>query len=984
MEDRAVDADPSTMTITLNSDVTGTTVYYGLWIDWAGEDPNHNLETYGVFYSGSVVVNSPTDTTFNVDVPNSYEYDKHVYVRLRADDQPFTAADFENTRVNGEVEDYWFEFDNGGQVTPITLSYFQAWVGRQSVRFGWETATETGNLGFNIYVDNAGSLERLNENLIPSAVINSTVPQEYYFYAETKGDVFYIEDVSVKGETELHGPFKLFRQVGLRDQVEPLIQQDVVNTEHTQKEEQRQDALVEEMAELPDEVFERAPVFSILSASVPQLTATLNLEVSETGIHRVTYEDLRNAGLDLAGVPVDKIALFNAGAEVPVYVYSSEKTFGDGAYIEFYGEALHTLYADTNIYTIQVLDAKADRIKEKRAAPVNTKDVVSVYYQTDELGENNKYNFASPSPDDPWYDTQMYTYDTPKSWEFTFNISDFYTGGDDAFASNLGTGSNGTNPPNAFGGGPINISRAANTVRLNLWSTVDFPGDNLDHHLIISVNGVQLFEEEFEGLLVEKDVNLPLPDELLQEGENTLKITLVGDTGVPYDLLYLNNYSVSYRRWLSAVDGRLTFEAAGKTITVTDLPSDKVVVYRLDDGDLTRLDKVEVTQDGETFTAAFAGIRNTAATYLVSVEEALYTPVFTPARQLVDIDQPAQYVMISHPDFIEGLTPLVQVREAQGYTVNVVDVEDIYAQYAGGVVDPYAIKDYIAHAKAKLGTEYVLLVGGDTYDYHNYLGVNSVSFIPSFYRPTEDISRFTPVDPLYADVDDDNVPDLAIGRFPVRTTAELALVIQKTFAYEQKDYGKTATFAADTFDGIESYKSISIGLADALPDDWQTEGIYLDDLSVTTARQQLLDAMNRGTALVTYTGHSAPSMWSFERLLLSSHAASLTNHGQPFVAVQWGCFNTYYVEPLYTTLVDSFLFSGDNGAAALMGASGRTSSESEMMLGTLLNPRLVVPGATMGNAMLEAKQELAETHPEMVDVFLGWTLMGDPTLVVEP
>ena len=292
----------------------------------------------------------------------------------------------------------------------------------------------------------------------------------------------------------------------------------------------------------------------------------------------------------------------------------------------------------------------------------------------------------------------------------------------------------------------------------------------------------------------------------------------------------------------------------------------------------------------------------------------------------------------------------MQARKAQGFTVSVVNVEDIYAQYSGGVFDPQGIKDYIAHAHAELGTEYVLLVGGDTYDYRNYLGLDSLSFIPSIYTSTEAMSNFSPVDPLYADTDGDNIPDLAIGRFPVRTATDLALIIQKTFAYEQKDYGKTATFAADAYDGVESYKSISLSLAENLPPTWQTQGIYLDDMSVATAKQELIAAMNRGTALITYTGHSAPFAWSFHRLFMSNDATTLTNSGRPFVALQWGCFNTYYVDPVYATLVDSFLFSGDNGAAALMGASARTSSESEMMLGTLLNPRMVTPGVTMGDA----------------------------------
>jgi len=280
--------------------------------------------------------------------------------------------------------------------------------------------------------------------------------------------------------------------------------------------------------------------------------------------------------------------------------------------------------------------------------------------------------------------------------------------------------------------------------------------------------------------------------------------------------------------------------------------------------------------------------------------------------------------------------------------------------------------------------QYVLLVGGDTYDYRNYLGRNSISFIPSLYVTTGQTAKFVPVDPLYADVDGDNVPDLAIGRFPVRTRAELDLMVNKTLAYAAKAYRRTAVFASDKNDGIESYKAISNNMAAGLPAGWTAESIHLDDVSVAVAQSQLIAAMNRGTALVTFTGHSGPVSWTFSNLFANQNAAALTNVGKPFVVVQWGCWNTFYVDPVNNYLVQSFLFSGDRGAAAVFGAVTLVDSDSEAKLGQLLTPRLTVPGMPMGQALLDAKRELAKTHPELLDVMLGWTLMGDPALVIEP
>jgi len=90
------------------------------------------------------------------------------------------------------------------------------------------------------------------------------------------------------------------------------------------------------------------------------------------------------------------------------------------------------------------------------------------------------------------------------------------------------------------------------------------------------------------------------------------------------------------------------------------------------------------------------------------------------------------------------------------------------------------------------------------------------------------------------------------------------------------------------------------------------------------------------------------------------------------------------VDPVNNYLVQSFLFSGDQGAAAVLGASTLTDSRSEQLLGELLTPRMVTPGLTVGQALRDAKLELSQTHPELLDVLLGWSLMGDPALMIEP
>ena len=317
-------------------------------------------------------------------------------------------------------------------------------------------------------------------------------------------------------------------------------------------------------------------------------------------------------------------------------------------------------------------------------------------------------------------------------------------------------------------------------------------------------------------------------------------------------------------------------------------------------------------------------------------------------------------------------------------TVKVVDVEDIYAQFGDSILDPNAIRAYIQHASREMGTKMVLLVGDDSYDYRGYRYADAISFIPSLYAATGPVVSHAPVDPLYADLDGDRLPDLPIGRFPVKTVAELQTLIAKTLTYETKDYGRTSVFSADAQDPSVSFAQASESLRSKLPGSWTGEQAYIDELGLDGSREALIRAMNDGVALTSYFGHSWSRAWSFENLFTVDDAAALANAGRPTVVTQWGCWNAYYAAPHYDSMSHRLLLSGDNGAAAVMGAVTLTEADSDSALGQRLVPLIAQPGKTLGQALQEAKMDLAETRPDMTDVILGWTLLGDPALVMEP
>jgi hypothetical protein len=465
---------------------------------------------------------------------------------------------------------------------------------------------------------------------------------------------------------------------------------------------------------------------------------------------------------------------------------------------------------------------------------------------------------------------------------------------------------------------------------------------------------------------------------LLVNGANQLRLTAPADQGVEFDTIVVESYGLTYPRAFKAIDGRLDFEAKARAFRVTGLDSDQVIVYRLNNGRPARLNNIKVEVDGTGYSASFAGGK--VDTYYVSTSDALLTPQITVAQPLTDINSGmADLLIIAHPNFINAdLDRLIQARAAQGYSVKVVDVNQVYAQYSGGVFDAQAIRDYVRHASYEMGVKYFLLVGGDTRDYRNFSGTGGISFIPSLYANTLDPVKLAPVDPLYTDYNGDNVPDRPIGRFPVRTQAELKLMVDKTLQFDARSNVQTAVFVADA-----GFEFDSDAFAAPLGG-WTIDKAYVRTLGVAPARTMLINALNAGPRLASFVGHSGPTNWKSNSLFSANDAAALTNVDAPILVTQWGCWNTYYVDPRYDTLGHKFLLSGMNGAALVTGSSTLTNSDSERALGELMMAQLMQPGMTVGEAMWRAKVDLAREHPEMNDVLLGWTILGDPTVVLRP
>ena len=216
-------------------------------------------------------------------------------------------------------------------------------------------------------------------------------------------------------------------------------------------------------------------------------------------------------------------------------------------------------------------------------------------------------------------------------------------------------------------------------------------------------------------------------------------------------------------------------------------------------------------------------------------------------------------MIISHRDFLESMLPLKEFREGQGWSVALIDAEDLYDEFSFGVKNPRALKDFLAKAKTdwRKAPRFLLLVGDASFDPRNYLGFEDFDFVPTKLVDTKYLT--TASDDWFSDFDGDGLAEMAVGRMPVRTPEEARTVVAKVIGYELAEadsWAKEALMVADRNDGFDFDAAIE-QVAGLLPEAVTTWEISLDETNDETARNALLQCINEGQLLVNYIGHGS-------------------------------------------------------------------------------------------------------------------------------
>ena len=292
--------------------------------------------------------------------------------------------------------------------------------------------------------------------------------------------------------------------------------------------------------------------------------------------------------------------------------------------------------------------------------------------------------------------------------------------------------------------------------------------------------------------------------------------------------------------------------------------------------------------------------------------------------------------MVTPRAFRERLQPLADLRREQGWRVVVTTIEDIYDQFAWGLVDPTALRDYLRHAYYQGEPPvpaYVLLFGDGNFDYKNNSGAGAGNWVP----PYENGDLCT--DDWFVRMDGDHLVDMMIGRLPVSSLDEADVVVGKIV-----DYDRSPTFGswrsrvmivsddetADQGVGNELFHTRdSEDLARRfVPPSYDLHKVYLMEYPMSwsdkkpEAQQAVVDGFNQGMLWINWIGHGNFDVWAHEDAFRGSNdIPKLDNAERLPLVYAASCDVGRFDHTLNESIAEELLRAANKGAVATIGAT---------------------------------------------------------------
>ncbi|MBI5218540.1 MAG: type IX secretion system sortase PorU [Bacteroidia bacterium] len=627
--------------------------------------------------------------------------------------------------------------------------------------------------------------------------------------------------------------------------------------------------------------------------------------VSETGIYKLTYNDLVSMGVNVNTINPKNIRIYANGAGMlPLLnnqarpddlienairvVGEDDNVFNVNDYILFYGQSPVTwhltqdssgfehevnLYSDYTYYFLNTDIGPGKRIQTRQSLTTTpTHNVIT--FDDYMYHENEFYNFIKSGKD--WYGEK---FDTTLTYNFLFYFPDLDISS------------------------PVKLYTKV-AARSNPSSSFSFYV-NSQNILNVSVNAVNMSNNTASyAAIATGSANFIFPANTILLSVNYNKSNSASIGWLDHIILnirrnfFMTNPQMSFRDRLSVGSGNIsqfTLMNVSSTIEIWDVTNSVNTIQQLP--------REPVSNSQFIFEAATDSLRE----FIAFDNDSFLTPQFVlpVANQNLHGLSGANMLIVAPGSFVNEANQLADHhRNHDNLTVHVVTTDQIYNEFSSGAQDISAIRDfakmlYIKGQGTADSLKYILLFGDASYDYKNRI-VNNTNLVPTFESvnsmdPTQSFVSddfFTLFDSTEGTVNGIETMDIGVGRLPVKTQAEAQTVVNKiihyaTSAATMKSWRTDICFVADDAEDVTAHEHQADDLAskvDTTYPCYNINKIYLDDYvqvgdtcypSVNAAINQQVE---KGALIINYTGHGNESGWAHEHVLTLPMIQAWTNY----------------------------------------------------------------------------------------------------------
>jgi hypothetical protein len=739
--------------------------------------------------------------------------------------------------------------------------------------------------------------------------------------------------------------------------------------------------------------------------------------IVQTGLKRINYDDLNNAGIPLGTFTHEQIQIFGREREVPIWVETNgDGTFDSGDYILFYAEK-NDGWLDSTIYL--------DPSGASNPAYSLFNDTIHYFFtwnnQTNNLrfGEELGNDFSNYAPSDYVWDKyeQGYAGSYIEGEKIQSLISSsFYVAGE-GFGSGQVNGVNGYNldliaqTPHPYIASGAPDARFKGLVTTTASASVNTWGDP-NHHTRWTINGQVVYDQTGYGCFQFK-ADLPFSTSGMTHTTD-LDWTIVGDLPVATMYQSLTYWSIEYPR-ISNFNNNNRFKIWAENgsqlknrIDCAALVTSNPVIFSF--GSFPQ--RIFPQLDGGNKVILFPNNNDSDRTLIVAEELSSAQPitVFSPVNSTgfftnyTALNHEKAYIIIYHPSLASGSNEYKQYRQSiAGGSHNVVmaNIEELYFQYGGGIKKHINAIRRFAHQSYDFATEkpvaLFLLGKGVINIAMRNTAVFNENLIPTFGTPSSDIliTSNLPGTSLWK-------PLIPTGRLSVNSNIGILNYLDKIIAYEghqnqndvydtpNKDWQK---HVIHLIGGINLGEQIAFeGQMNIMKNKVERDKFggrvhtlkrESDDPVPPTQLQSIMNRIASGVSIMTYYGHKGIGTSGFEINL--DDVQNWNNTGKYPLMIVNSCYNGDIFQSGLNSSSEYFVNAKNVGPIGYLSA---VSVGFHPMVGVYSNQLYEEFGKSshtrsIGENMANAIQSLeSATNLYMEVTATQFLLNGDPALKV--